>query len=241
VIRSALAAATFAERTMTTIGMTQGRGRTTARQARTHGIVRQTLLVCGILASMLYAATDVLGGMRYEGYSFTSQMVSELMAVGAPSERFVDPLFIAFGVLTLAFGVGVFREAGSRNRALRITAVLVIAYAAVGITGPTLFEMHPRGSSGGASDLPHIVLTGVLVVLTLLAMGFGAFALGKRFRLYSFATILIMIVFGALAGSAGARLAAGEPTPGFGTLERINIYSSLLWSAVLALALLRRA
>lgn len=200
---------------------------------------RVALLVCGLLSFLVYAAADILGGMRYEGYSFTSQMVSELMAVGAPSERFVDPLFLAFGMLSLVFGVGVYREAGSQNRALRITAVLLIAYAAVGFTGPTLFEMHPRGTGSGATDLPHIILTGVLVLLTLLAMVFGAFALGKRFRLYSFATIVIMVVFGALAGSSGARLAAGELTPGFGTLERINIYSSLLWVAVLAIALLR--
>ena len=46
-----------------------------------------------------------------------------------------------------------------------MTAVLLIAYATVGFTGPTLFEMHPRGT--GASDVPHIAVTAVLVLLTL--------------------------------------------------------------------------
>jgi ABC-type transport system involved in multi-copper enzyme maturation permease subunit len=123
---------------------------------------------------------------------------------------------------------------------LRITGALLIGYAVAGFTGPTLFEMHQRGTGNPGSDTPHIVLTGILVVLTLLAIGFAAFALGRRFRIYSFATILIMIVFGAMAGSSGARLAAGQPTPGFGTLERINVYTSLLWIAVLAVELLRR-
>ena len=36
------------------------------------------------------------------------------------------------------------------------------------------------------------------------------------------------------------RLAAGEPTARLGLVERILIYSSLLWVAVLAVALLRR-
>jgi hypothetical membrane protein len=228
----------FAENTMATLGMTQERGRTKAQPVQSGSVVRQLLLVCGILAALLYAATDVLGGMRYPGYSFSSQMISELMAIGAPSEPFVDPLFIIYGLLTLAFGVGVLREGAGRSRALRITGALLIGYAAVGFTGPTLFEMHQRGS--GASDAPHIILTGVLVLLTLLAMGFGAFALGKRFRLYSFATLLTVIAFGALAASSGARLAAGQPTPGFGILERINIYASMAWVMVLAIALLRR-
>jgi hypothetical protein len=48
-------------------------------------------------------------------------------------------------------------------------------------------------------------------------------------------------VFGALSAPYGARLAAGEPTPGFGIIERITIYASLLWVAVLAVALLRRS
>lgn len=236
----AIDAASVAEGMMTTIGMTRAAGRAVAPPARSGSRVRQALLVCGVLSSLLYVATDVLGGMRYEGYSFTSRAVSELMATGAPSEAFVDPLFITYGVLALAFGVGVYREASGRGRALRTTGALLIGYAAIGLAGPTLFEMQQRGASSSASDASHIMLTGVLVLLLLLAIGFGAFALGKRFRIYSFGTLPTLLVFGALAGLYGARLAAGQPTPGLGVLERIIIYASLLWVAVLAIALLRR-
>ena len=114
-----------------------------------------------------------------------------------------------------------------------------MGFAATGFTGPTLFEMHQRGADSPASDVPHIVLTGVLSLLTLLAIGCGAFALGRRFRTYSFATLLAVIAFGALTAPYAAPLAAGQPTPGFGILERIDVYSSMLWVAVLAVALLR--
>ncbi|HJS58293.1 MAG TPA: serine hydrolase, partial [Vicinamibacteria bacterium] len=200
----------------------------------------KALLVCGFLSSLLYAATDVLGGILYDGYSFASQAISELMAAGAPSEAIVDPLFITYDVLALAFGVGVFREGVRRSRALRMTGALLMGYAAIGLAGPTLFEMHRRGIASLAADAPHIILTGILVLLMLLAIGFGSFALGTRFRVYSFGTLLVMIVFGSIAAPYAARLAAGQPTPGFGILERINIYSSLLWVAVLGIALLRR-
>lgn len=223
------------------IGITQDGGQTMPQPVRNRSIVRQVLLVCGILSSLLYGATDILGGLRYDGYSFTSQAISELMATGAPSEGFVDPLFIAYGVLALAFGVGVFREADGRNRALRITGAMLIGYAAIGVAGPTFFEMHPRGAGSLDSDAPHIVLTGVLVLLLLLAIVFAAFAFGNRFRLYSFATLLILIMFGALSAPYGARLATGQPTPGFGIFERILIYLSLLWVAVLAIAVSKRS
>lgn len=201
---------------------------------------KKCLAACGIISSVLYLAADVLGGIRYDGYSFTSQAVSELMAIGAPSESVVDPIFIAYGVFALAFGVGVFWEGGGRTRVLQISGGLLIGYAAIGFTGPTLFEMHPRGAAGSASDLPHIMVTAVLVLLLLLAIGFGAFSLGRRFLVYSFATIGTMIVLGAASAPYGARLAAGLPTPGFGIVERITIYASMLWIAAFAVALVRR-
>jgi hypothetical membrane protein len=203
-------------------------------------MVRQGLLACGVLSSLLYLATDVLGGLRYPGYSFTSQAISELMAVGAPSEAFVDPLFLVDGVLVVAFGVGVLREGAGRGRSLRIAGALLIGYAAIGFSGPTLFEMHPRGSDSLSSDTPHIIVTGALVLLLLLAIGVGAFALGRRFRAYSFATLGTVILLGALSAPFGARLAAGQPTPGFGIVERVLVYSSMLWIAVLGITLLRR-
>jgi hypothetical protein len=91
---------------------------------------RTLLLVCGIISSLLYAATDWMGGLLYAGYDFGAQAVSELMAVGAPSESFVGPLFIAYGVLLLAFGAGVYREGAGRDRGLRVAGVLLMTHAA---------------------------------------------------------------------------------------------------------------
>jgi CubicO group peptidase (beta-lactamase class C family) len=236
----AIGAGSFAERTMATIGTTQTRGRTTAQPVRSGSRLRQALLLCGILSSLLYVATDVLGGMRYSGYSFTSRGISELMAIGAPSEAFVDPLFLMYGVLALAFGVGVVREAAGKSLALTIAGATLIGFAAAGFAGPTLFPMHQRGAGSLAGDAPHIILTGVLVLLLLITIGSGALALGRRFLVYSYATLVTVVLFGAIAGSYGAQLAAGEPAPGLGIVERVNVYAALLWVAVLAVALLRR-
>ena len=85
----------------------------------------------------------------------------------------------------------------------------------------------------------HIVLAMVTVLLMLLAMGFGAAAFGRRFRLYSIATMVILVAFGALTVLDAPRIAANLPTPWIGVWERINIGVFLLWVVVLAVTLLR--
>ena len=206
--------------------------------------LRTALLACGILSSLLYVATDILGGMSYDGYSFTSQAVSELGAIGAPSAPIVIPLFFIYNLLALVFGYAVLREGIGRSRALRISGATLITYGTIGLATnafPTFFRMQQRGAGSLATDAPHIVLTILLVALLITAIGSGARAFGRPFRVYSYSTILTVVILGALAAPYGARLAAGEPTPGFGIAERIDIYATLLWVAVLAIALLRRS
>jgi amino acid transporter len=103
--------------------------------------------------------------------------------------------------------------------------------------------MHLRealaAGGGTLSDTVHIALASVTVVLMLLAMAFGAAALGKRFRIYSIANLVILGLFGALTFLDAPRVAANLPTPWIGVWERINIGVFLLWVVVLAAALLR--
>jgi hypothetical protein len=203
-------------------------------------MLRKILLICGVLSSLVYVAADVLSALFYGGYhSFTSRVISELMAEGAPTERLVDPLFFLYGALLVAFGVGVWMSPGPKRR-LHLTAGLIIASAAVGFLGPTLFEMNVRGSGGDPrADVLHIALTAVLSMIILLFIASGAFVLGRGFRIYSFVTIAVMLVFGALTGIASRGVGTGEPTPWLGALERVNIGACLLWVAVLAVSLLR--
>lgn len=141
-------------------------------------------------------------------------------------------------MLLIAFGVGVWTSAG-RKRLVHVTAGLLVANAAAGLLGPTFFEMNVRGTGSPGADVPHIVLTGVLVLFILAAIGVGAFTQQRWFRFYSFATLLALLVSGGLRGFEARQLASGEPTPWLGVLERINIGAYLLWVAVLAISLLR--
>ena len=206
-------------------------------------MVRKILLGCGIASSVWYVITDVIGTLRYPGYRYTEQQFSELLAVGSP----VRPLMIAlnefpYNLLVLAFAAGVWETAG-RTRAGRITAAGLAGFAVFGFVTGVFFPMNTRealaAGEEGLRNAMHPVGTIVMSLSLVLAMAFGSTLLGRRFRYYTYATIAILVVFGVLTSLQVGQLEANEPTPWRGIEERINIYASMLWVAVLAIGLLR--
>ena len=203
-------------------------------------MLRKVLLVCGIIASLLYIV--MMQAIRYDGYNPVSQIVSELSAIGAPTRTLWFWLAWVYTALVMAFGWGVWKSAGS-NRPLRVVGSLILASSLLGFVWP-FAPMHQRevlaAGGGTLSDTLHIVLAFVTVPLFLLTVGFGAAAFGRRFRLYSIATLVIAFVFGVLTGLDGPRVSANLPTPYIGLWERINIGVYMIWLVVLAGTLLRR-
>jgi pimeloyl-ACP methyl ester carboxylesterase len=204
-------------------------------------MARKTLLACGILSSVLYAAMVVLIAKQWEGYSSASQSISELSAIGAPTRPLWTLPGTIYVLLVTAFGGGVWMSAGL-NRALRRTGVLIVAYGALGLLWP-LAPMHSRevlaAGGGTPEDTMHVVLASLAVLLMFAAIASGAVALGPRFRRYSIASVIVLLTFGLLTFIAAPRVSANLPTPWLGVWQRINLGVFLLWVVVLAVALLR--
>jgi hypothetical protein len=103
--------------------------------------------------------------------------------------------------------------------------------------------MHLReviaAGGGTLTDTMHIAFAIGTVLLMILIIGFAAAALGKRFRLYSFLTIIIFMVFGFLTARESPGISSNLPTPWIGIWERINIGMFLLWVIRFAIAVLR--
>lgn len=199
------------------------------------------MLVCGILASLLYVAMNIITAVLYEGYSAFSQTVSELSAIGAPTRPLWVSLGVVYSLLVIAFGWGV-RHSASGSRPLRIAGVLFMAIGVIGFFWPPMHQREVIAAGGGTlSDTLHIAFTFITVPLMMLAMGYGAAVFGKRFRFYSIASLVLMFAFGMLTGLDSSKLEANLPTPWMGVWERINIGLYMLWVVVFAMLLLRRA
>jgi hypothetical protein len=148
----------------------------------------QTLaLLCGILSSCLYFIVNIIVPAKYPGYNPSTQVVSELSAIGAPTRRLWSVLVTPYTLLMIFFAWGIWKSAGENHR-LRIAAGLLFVYAVLGLLWP-FAPMHQREilAAGGStfSDTMHIALGLTTETLFLLALALGAVALGKLFRVYS--------------------------------------------------------
>lgn len=200
--------------------------------------IRRFLLACGAASSVLYLiAIDVIAALRFPAYhDRTSQMVSELFAEGAPTRALMIWLNVPYNLLVLAFVVGVWKSTRGK-RFLHLAAAALAGYGVVSLAGLLFFQMDLRGTVDSTRDAPHVIATFIMSSFLVAAMAFGAFALGARFRLYSFASIATVMVFGVLAGFL-ARPMPG-PTPYVGLAERVNIYATMVWIAAFAVGVLR--
>jgi hypothetical protein len=204
--------------------------------------VRQALVTCGLLYAVLYPiVNDAIAATLYDGYSRTSQAVSELSATGAPTRPFLVATSPLFSLLQIGFGVGMWQSAHGK-RSVRIAGALMVAHGAVSLLW-VLAPMSRREviAAGGATsaDTMHLILAGgtglfVAAYVAIFAIGFG-----WLFRAYSVLTLVVALVFGRLSAQV-RQLEAGDPTPYMGLWERIGIGAWLLWMAVASIVLLRR-
>lgn len=200
----------------------------------------RALVFSGIAMFALYIAMDVVASLRYDGYSYKDQTISELSAIGAPTRNIWLVFSVAYTVLAFAFAFGVLLMAG-RRKTVRAVGWIFLAGAIGGLTwwfGP----MHQRevlAADGGTwQDTLHLVAGGISSLVFFSAIGVGMFAFGRAFRWYSILTIGLMLVFGMLMNMDVAEVGNDEPTPWLGIYERIAVEGAMLWEAVFAAMLL---
>lgn len=197
----------------------------------------KVLLICGMVASLLYGAIDILGGIVWHGYSFTSQAISELTAIGGPTRQLLAPLYPIYSLLMIAFGLGVLKLAGQR-RTLRFIGFLQVIIGFVGLAWMP-FPIHMRGVEPTFTDTMHNTFAGVQTLFILSSIGLGTIAYGKRFGYYSSGTLVTLIACGTLTFAIAGQFVPQQLGNWFGLLERITVYGYMIWVIVLAIVLLR--
>jgi hypothetical protein len=210
---------------------------------RTDARVRVPLLLAGVAAAALYAAIVDVAAAFTPGYSHIAQPVSSLYQAGAPLGLPVACAFVAYNVLVVGFGAAVAAVAAPGSARRRAGVGAGIAIVLVGIAGALddAFPQDPIGTAITTAGTLHIAFAAIASLLTLVAMALAAWWLLGRpemraLAVYSVASFVLILVSGPITAAATA-----SSSPVMGMLERVTIFTFILWMAVASVVLARDA
>lgn len=191
---------------------------------------------CGILAAILFIATDLLAGTFWRNYNFISQSISELSAVGSPTRQFVLISNLICDLLLIIFSYGIYREA-EKYLTLKITAVFIFGNALLTAISTIFFPMR-------LGEIPTPNSVNVLIMMSamfcfVLAILFGVVAFKNEFRFYSIGTLLAYAILTLLGIFVIPRINPAYPMVRTGIQERVMVMGYLLWLLILSIKFLR--
>jgi hypothetical protein len=202
---------------------------------------QRILVMCGVIAPLLFVFMTILGGAIRPGYSHIANTVSELLSPGSPNRFLLSTIFTIYALLIALFGIGMLlfvRRSGQSTQIGSLGAFLFIIAGMVNVTTATVFPQDPWGSTRTFAGEMHIVLSGVIGALQLFSISlFGIWFIragnSRGYAVYSFLTagaVILLVGF--------FLMMAGTPLMGFA--ERVLILAGLQWTFVVALWMVSR-
>lgn len=197
------------------------------------------LLSVGLLIPLWLFAGVALTSMGYPDYSHIDQAMSQLGAVGAPTQHYSAWINnFPLGALFALFAIGVARRFAESRLALLSAALIMLHGLASFATG--LFSCDP-GCSPLQPSLSQQVhnLAGLAMFISLtLASALWAFLGGKPVSSPAFGRFSLLCVILAIV-TVGMMAKAFGDGHGFGLYQRLNYAVSVIWVAALSWVALR--
>jgi hypothetical protein len=189
------------------------------------------LLLSGIIAALLYVATDIAAGTILPGYNFASQSTGYLSTPGASTRTMVVVLFLVVYSLVCVFGATLWLTAGG-SWSLHLIAGLLIGSAVLQAVAVAFFPYQPGETVTSLNTL--IQIPSIVSWFIVIALGIVAFQ--NWFRYFSIGVLLAWLVEDLLATAGASLLVPGAHSGSFiGFQERFMAYSVYLWIALLAI------
>ena len=201
---------------------------------------RRIFYLFGLFAPLLFVFTAILGGALRPGYSHISDTVSELFSLGSPNRVLLTILYILFSVSLSLFGFGLIQLVQYKGKYKRLgewAAYIFILVGVLNILTATVFPQDPWGSLPTFPGEMHMILSGIISLLSLLYMLlFGIWLrqveIAKFFWVYSLVTIAGAIL-------SGDWFAASFGTPLMGITERVAILVGFQWTFLLSILIIK--
>ena len=189
------------------------------------------LSLSGVASIVFYLLHDIVGAMNYPGYDWTSQAVSDLTAIDAPSFVIASGFVTVYKILScLCCALLCVLIGDEEKRSLRFGVYLFAIMNLISAIGYALFPLSSAGYDGSLQSFVHVyVLTALVVLLSIVSLVLIAVgALKSRYRLLG-----VLAIFALALMFVGAVGSGSVPKEVFGILERFSTYSAVAFTGVL--------
>lgn len=189
----------------------------------------------GIISLLSYTAAVVFSPSAYPGYNWLSQAVSDLSADSAPSRTLwnqLSALYMPCGIVCCTLcALG---ARGRLNRPLRFGIYLFAAMNWVSAVGYAMFPLPTSGQPEGFQGTMHLVVTGVVVLLSIVSLGL---MIGGGFYKHTLVSLGISAAAALALMLLGAIGTGVVPAEYFGIPERFSVFAATGFNAALGMHL----
>lgn len=182
----------------------------------------------GIAASLLYAATTLIGGLVTPGYSHLANMISELTMATAAWRWPVAAFFVLYNLLLIGFAVLLPRVLPT-GRGVLVGSVLLVVIALAGIDMVTAFPTDRPTDPLTLTGWVHVVLAGIASIGTMGAVLAFALTLRRTSAWRPFANISFACLAGIFVSGIWTAATAAQLSPLMGLAERLTIGIFMVW------------
>lgn len=195
----------------------------------------QKLGLLGVVSLLSYTSAVVFSPSAYLGYNWMSQAVSDLSAANAPSLALWNRLSSFYNICEVLCAtlvcIGI---QGKKSKLLRVGVYTFAVMEWISAVGFRMFPLSDSGYAGTFQDKMHLIITGLVVVLSIasLTVIIIAGARDKSSRSYGVCAGIALGMM--LVGALGMKLV---PTEYFGIVERFSVFAATGFNAALGIHL----
>lgn len=195
----------------------------------------QKLGLLGVVSLLSYTSAVVFSPSAYPGYNWMSQAVSDLSAANAPSLALWNRLSSFYNICEVLCAtlvcIGI---QGRKSKLLRVGIYTFAVMEWISAVGFRMFPLSDSGYAGTFQDKMHLIITGLVVVLSIasLAVVIIAGARVKSCRSYGVCAGIALGMM--LVGTLGMKLVPAEY---FGIVERFSVFAATGFNAALGIHL----
>lgn len=195
----------------------------------------QRLGLLGSVSFLSYTAAVVFSPIAYPGYNRTAQAVSDLSAADAPSLALWNQLSAFYNaceivcVTVVCIGIQ-----GQKTKLLRAGIYLFAVMEWISAVGYRMFPLSTGGYAGEFQDIMHMVITGLVVLLSIASLTVIIVSGAKDKRCRSYGVCAAAALGMMLVGAVGMKIV---PAAYFGVVERFSVFAATGFNAALGIHL----